>query len=58
MSTQSVGSISNANYANFTTITKGFDSPPFFGAGIGYTFNSWFRADATPNIAARPISTA
>jgi opacity protein-like surface antigen len=50
MSTQSVRSISNANYANFDSVTnvnKGFDSAPFFGAGIGYTFNSWFRADAT-----------
>lgn len=50
MSTQSVGSISNANYANYASVTnvnKGFDSAPFFGAGIGYTFNSWFRADVT-----------
>lgn len=50
MSTQSVGSLSNANYANFDSVTnvnKGFDSAPFFGVGVGYTFNSWFRADAT-----------
>ncbi len=50
MSTQSVRSLSNPNYANFDSVTnvnKGFDSAPFFGAGVGYTFNSWFRADAT-----------
>jgi opacity protein-like surface antigen len=50
MSTQSVGSISNANYAGYESVTnvnKGFDSAPTFGVGIGYTFNSWFRADVT-----------
>ena len=38
MSTQSVRSLSNPNYANFDSVTnvnKGFDSAPFFGAGIG-----------------------
>ena len=50
MSTQSVGSLSNANYANYSSVSnvnKGFDSAPFFGGRIGYTFNSWLRVDGT-----------
>jgi hypothetical protein len=50
VSTQSVASLSNANYALYDSITnaqKGFDSAPFFGVGMGYNFNSWLRFDGT-----------
>jgi len=47
---QSVGSIFNANYAGFASVSnidKGFDAAPLFGLGIGYTINNWFRVDVT-----------
>ena len=49
-SNQQVGSLFNAQYAAFdsvTTVDKGFDSAPFFGLGIGYNFNDWLRFDVT-----------
>ena len=49
-SNQSVGSLFNVNYANFSSvqnIDKGFDAAPFFGLGIGYTVNNWLRFDVT-----------
>jgi opacity protein-like surface antigen len=49
-SNQQVDHISNVNYANFSSVTnidKDFDSAPFFGLGIGYTVNDWFRVDVT-----------
>jgi opacity protein-like surface antigen len=30
-----------------TTLVQGFDSSGLFGVGVGYQFNSWFRADVT-----------
>ena len=49
-SNQSVGSLFNVNYANFSSvqnIDKGFDAAPFFGLGVGYTVNNWLRFDVT-----------
>jgi opacity protein-like surface antigen len=49
-SNQSVERISNPVIAAGTTLNtthKGFDSAPFGGAGIGYKFNDWIRADLT-----------
>ena len=49
-SNQNVGSLFNASYSNFTTVTsvdKGFDAAPLFGLGIGYAFNHWLRFDVT-----------
>src|SRR5690349_13086638 len=49
-SNQSVGSLFNVNYSGFTSVSnvdKGFDAAPFFGLGIGYTFNNWLRVDVT-----------
>lgn len=51
MSNQAVKSLSNVlNTAPGTTVTPvfyDFDSAMTFGGGVGYQFNSWFRADAT-----------
>lgn len=33
--------------ADVTVLEKGFDSAPILGIGVGYQFNSWFRADVT-----------
>ena len=47
---QNVGSLFNANYANFTTVTnidRGFDAAPLFGLGVGYVVNRWLRVDVT-----------
>lgn len=47
---QSVGSLFNANYANFTSVNnidKGFDASPLFGLGVGYVVNNWLRLDVT-----------
>ena len=50
-SNQFVNSISHPSFATapqFTFFDKGgFDSAPFFGAGVGYQWNSWFRTDVT-----------
>ncbi|HET9714649.1 MAG TPA: hypothetical protein VFP60_00560 [Pseudolabrys sp.] len=49
-SNQRVGSLFNANYAHFDSVNnidKGFDAAPFFGLGIGYTFNNWLRLAVT-----------
>jgi opacity protein-like surface antigen len=50
-SNQFVNSISHPSFATapqFTFFDKGgFDSAPFFGAGVGYQWNSWFRTDLT-----------
>jgi opacity protein-like surface antigen len=50
-SNQFVNSISHPSFATapqFTFYDKGgFDSAPFFGAGVGYQWNSWFRTDVT-----------
>lgn len=50
MSNQQVKSLNNALYSTATsvnTVQKDFDSAPFFGLGVGYQFNHWFRADVT-----------
>ncbi len=31
----------------YTHVDDGFDSAPFFGAGVGYYFNEWLRFDIT-----------
>lgn len=31
----------------YTQVDDGFDSAPFFGAGVGYYFNDWLRFDVT-----------
>lgn len=51
-SNQQVKSIDNVNYhgSSITSVNvnnKSFDAAPFFGLGVGYQFNSWFRADVT-----------
>lgn len=49
-SNQRVDSLFNANYAGYSTVSnidKSFDAAPFFGLGIGYTVNDWFRVDVT-----------
>jgi opacity protein-like surface antigen len=50
MSNQQVKSLNNALYstaASVTNVHKDFDSAPFFGLGVGYQFNHWFRVDVT-----------
>jgi opacity protein-like surface antigen len=48
MSNQQVKSLDNALFTSAVTVVqKDFDSAPFFGLGIGYQFNHWFRADVT-----------
>jgi opacity protein-like surface antigen len=47
---QNVGSLFNANYAGYDTVTninKSFDAAPLFGLGVGYYFNHWLRFDVT-----------
>ena len=50
-SNQYLDKISHPSFATapeFTFLDKGgFDSAPFYGAGVGYQWNSWFRADVT-----------
>jgi opacity protein-like surface antigen len=49
-SNQNVGSLFNQNYSGYSqgiNTDKGFDSAPFFGLGIGYSFNNWLRFDLT-----------
>ena len=50
-SNQFVDNISHPSFATaqqFTFLDKGgFDSAPFYGAGFGYQWNSWFRTDVT-----------
>lgn len=49
-SNQSVRSISNRNYANYSSVVnidRSFDAAPLFGLGIGYNFNEWLRFDVT-----------
>jgi opacity protein-like surface antigen len=49
-SNQQVGSIFNKNYNRYDSVQntyKSFDAAPFFGLGIGYNVNSWFRVDVT-----------
>ena len=50
MSNQKVKNLDNLLYSTVTsvnTVHKDFDSAPFFGLGVGYQFNHWFRADLT-----------
>jgi opacity protein-like surface antigen len=50
MTNQSVGSLgltSAPNPAGFQPTGMGFDSSTSFDVGVGYRFNSWFRADVT-----------
>ena len=52
MTNQRVGSLFNVLYndpgiASVNNVYREFDSSPLFGVGIGYQFNSWFRADVT-----------
>lgn len=48
MSNQKVKSLDNALFTSAVNVVhKDFDSAPFFGIGVGYQFNSWFRADLT-----------
>ncbi len=35
------------NERPYTHVDDGFDSAPFFGAGVGYYFNEWLRFDVT-----------
>jgi opacity protein-like surface antigen len=49
-SNQNVGSLGDANYANYdavATVNKSFDAAPFGGIGIGYYVNNWLRFDVT-----------
>lgn len=49
-SNQNVGSLGGQNYAGYDSVAsvdKSFDAAPFFGLGIGYTFNNWLRFDVT-----------
>ena len=49
-SNQHVDSLDNAlydTYASVDNIYKDFDGAPFFGGGIGYRWNNWFRTDVT-----------
>lgn len=50
-SNQYLDNISHPSFATapqFTFLDKGgFDSAPFYGAGVGYQWNSWFRTDVT-----------
>lgn len=48
MSNQQVKSLHNVLFTSSTNVVqKDFDSAPFFGIGVGYQFNHWFRADVT-----------
>ncbi len=49
MTNQRMKSLDNPdpNAALFTAVGMGFDSGMLFGGGVGYQFNSWFRADLT-----------
>jgi opacity protein-like surface antigen len=49
-SNQFVDSLDNALYdapgvTDVNNLSADFDGAPFFGGGIGYRFNNWFRAD-------------
>ncbi|MFH0301910.1 outer membrane beta-barrel protein [Bradyrhizobium sp. 31Argb] len=51
-SNQSVKEVRNGNNALYTPLLSlnqqtGFDTGGIFGLGVGYQFNSWFRADVT-----------
>lgn len=41
------GRMSNASAPELTYYNRDFGSSAFVGAGVGYQFNSWFRADVT-----------
>lgn len=48
MTNQKVKSIDNALFdSSVQVLNKEFESGMLFGAGIGYQFNDWFRADVT-----------
>src|SRR5215831_13611674 len=51
MSTQKLGDMhqrfQDTVTEKFTLTNDSFDSAPFFGVGVGYTFNSWLRTDVT-----------
>ena len=36
-----------------TNVDRGFDAAPFFGLGVGYNVNNWFRIDVTGEYRAR-----
>jgi opacity protein-like surface antigen len=46
---QHLGSIASPapGFDALSTLVQGFDSAGLFGLGVGYQFNSWFRADVT-----------
>ena len=50
-SNQYLDNISHPSFATaqqFSFLDKGgFDSAPFYGVGVGYQWNNWFRADVT-----------
>jgi opacity protein-like surface antigen len=49
-SNQYVDELDNAlydTYDDIDNVSKDFDGAPIFGAGVGYKFNKWFRADLT-----------
>jgi len=49
-SNQKVGSLFNQNYSRYDSVQniyKNFDAAPFFGLGVGYSFNNWLRFDVT-----------
>lgn len=43
----SLGAIEYTENSSFEVTEKDFDAAPFFGLGIGYQFNEWFRMDVT-----------
>jgi opacity protein-like surface antigen len=44
---KSLDSDTKTQFPATTNVGLGFDSSPLFGAGVGYQFNNWFRADVT-----------
>ena len=48
-SNQNVGTLFNPldNTGNYQSVYKSFDAAPFFGLGVGYSFNNWLRFDVT-----------
>jgi opacity protein-like surface antigen len=47
VSAYDAGKISNVSSPDITYYDKDFGSGAFAGAGVGYQFNNWFRADIT-----------
>ena len=51
MSNQQFSNLSHPSFATAAQFTwldnGGFDSAPFYGVGVGYQWNNWFRTDVT-----------